>query len=188
MMQTANTAGAWDDAHDGGLTASTFRQALGRFGSGVTVISVARGDGHHAMTANAFMSISLDPPLIAISVARKARINEYLVEGARFGISVLTDSQQPLALHFGGRPDSDLLPVIEWQKGVPLMGESAATFVAEVHQIHEGGDHRIFVAKVLQLRWREAAPLLFWGGGFGEFMARRPAPGGFLPHVPDFWC
>jgi len=188
MMRTVIAPNAWDSACDGCLPAATFRQALGRFGSGITVVSVAHAHGYHAMTANAFMSISLDPPLIAISIARKARINEHLVEGTRFGISVLSESQQPLALHFGGRPDPDMFPPIDWERGVPLMADSAATFVAQVHQIHDGGDHRIFVARLLQLQWHEAAPLLFWGGGFGEFRARRPAPAGFLPPVPDFWC
>ena len=187
-MQTVIAANAWDSACDDCLPAPTFRQALGRFASGVTVVSVAHANGYYAMTANAFMSISLDPPLIAISVARKARINEHLVEGMRFGISVLSEFQQPLALHFGGRADPDLFPPIDWERGVPLMADSAATFVAKVHQIHDGGDHRIFVSRLLQLKWHEAAPLLFWGGGFGEFRARRPAPGGFFPPVPDFWC
>src|SRR5690349_3955219 len=94
---------AWSADQNGPVPAATFRQALGRFGSGVTVVSVANGDAYHAMTANAFMSISLAPPLVAISVARKARMHGCLAEGSRIGISVLSEFQQALGLHFGGR-------------------------------------------------------------------------------------
>jgi flavin reductase (DIM6/NTAB) family NADH-FMN oxidoreductase RutF len=186
-MQALTASNLWD-ARDGAVPASTFRQALGRFGSGVTVVTVAHGTSYHAMTANAFMSISLDPPLVAISVARKARMHEHLHEGTRIGISVLSESQETVAMHFGGRPAPNLVPRVVWEHETPLMAESTATFVATIHRIHDGGDHRIFVAQLRQLRWRDAAPLLFCGGKFGEFMGRHQAPSGFLAPDPDFWC
>ena len=65
------------------------------------------------------------------------------------------------------------------------MAGSAATFTAQVQRIHDGGDHRIFVAQLLHPRWREEAPLLFWGGSFGEFQPRQAAPNDFLPPVAD---
>src|SRR5438067_10695325 len=117
---------AWNAERDGPVPPAAFRQALGRFGSGVTVVSIANGDAYHAMTANAFMSISLDPPLVAISVARKARMHGYLAEGSRIGISVLSEFQQALGLHFGGRPDPHLVPGVDWEQGVPVMAGSAA--------------------------------------------------------------
>jgi flavin reductase (DIM6/NTAB) family NADH-FMN oxidoreductase RutF len=186
-MQALTAPNLWH-ARDGAVPASTFRQALGRFGSGVTVVTVAHSTGYHAMTANAFMSISLDPPLVAISVARKARMHEHLQEGARIGISVLSESQETVAMHFGGKPAPNLVPQVVWEHETPLIAGSTATFVATIHRIHDGGDHRIFVAQLLQLQWHDAAPLLFWGGKFGEFMARQQAPGGVLASVPDFWC
>ena len=177
----------WDAAEDGGLPGAVYRQALGRFGSGVTVISVAHAGGYHAMTANAFMSISLDPPLVAVSIGRKARMNEHLAERCRFGISVLSEPQQALAFHFGGRPDPAVQPAVEWEQGVPLMAGSAATLVVDVDRIHEAGDHRIFVAQLCQLRWSEAPPLIFWAGRFGQFVGRTAAPPTH-PTDPHFWC
>lgn len=178
---------SWDAAHDGCVPASVFREGLGRFGSGVTVLSVAHGDGYHAMTANAFMSISLDPPLIAVSVGRKARMNEHLREGARLGINVLSQTQQAVALHFGGRPDPALQFDVEWEQGVPVLAGSAGTLVAEVERIHEAGDHRIFIAQLTRLNWSDEAPLLFWGGRFGRFLPRASALAP-PPLTPDFWC
>jgi flavin reductase (DIM6/NTAB) family NADH-FMN oxidoreductase RutF len=176
----------WDGAVEGSVPPRAFRQALGRFGSGVTVLSVAHAQGYHGMTANAFMSISLDPPLVAVSIGRKARINEHLRKGTCLGISVLAQDQQALALHFGGRPDARLDVDIRWADGVPLIAAAGAQFVAAVDQIHEAGDHRIFVARLRSLRWSDAAPLLFWAGGFGDYQAREAAP--VHSTVPDFWC
>lgn len=176
----------WNGALEGSVPPGAFRQALGRFGSGVTVLSVAHAQGYHGMTANAFMSISLDPPLVAVSIGRKARINEHLRKGTCFGISVLAESQEALGLHFGGRPDPRLEVDVRWAEGVPLIGASSAQFVAAVDQIHEAGDHRIFVARLQALRWNDSPPLLFWAGGFGNFRARE-APA-LHRTAPDFWC
>ena len=109
----------WNADRDGPVPAATFRQVLGRFGSGVAMVSLANGDAYRAMTANAFMSISLEPPVVAISVARKARMHGCLAEGTRIGISVLSEVQQTLALHFGGRPDARLVPDVAWEQGCP---------------------------------------------------------------------
>src|SRR5215831_20562820 len=80
-----------------------FRRTLGMFATGVTVITTRAGDQVHGMTANAFMSVSLRPPLILVSVDRRARMNALLREGVRFGVSVLEERQGALSDHFAGR-------------------------------------------------------------------------------------
>ena len=85
-------------------TAVEFRRTLGMFATGVTVITTQVGEQIHGMTANAFMSVSLQPPLILISVDRRAKMNNLLGEGVRYGVSVLEERQSVLSDRFGRRP------------------------------------------------------------------------------------
>src|SRR3990170_1103628 len=85
--------------------AAAFRRTLEMFATGVTVITTQDGDQVHGMTANAFMSVSLRPPLVMISVDRRAKMHALLHEGRRYGISVLADDQQELSDRFAGRVD-----------------------------------------------------------------------------------
>ena len=80
-----------------------FRRTLGMFATGVTIITTLTGDQVHGMTANAFMSVSLAPPLVVISVDRRAKMHQLLYEGRRYGINVLADDQRLLSDHFAGR-------------------------------------------------------------------------------------
>ena len=81
-----------------------FRATMGRFATGVTVVTVGYGEHPHGMTANAFMSISLDPPLVLISVGQRARMNQHLELGVRYGVNVLSEQQEAISRHFAGRP------------------------------------------------------------------------------------
>src|ERR671936_3091370 len=80
-----------------------FRRTLGMFATGVTVITTRVGEQVHGMTANAFMSVSLRPPLVLVSIDRRARMSHLLHEGTRFGVNVLEAAQAPLSDHFAGR-------------------------------------------------------------------------------------
>ena len=80
-----------------------FRNALGRFASGVTVLTAQDQDQMHGMTANAFVSVSLDPPLVLVSLDNRSNMHRILPTVRRFGISVLAEDQEPLSNHFAGR-------------------------------------------------------------------------------------
>jgi len=148
-----------------------FRRALGRFATGVVVISAGSGEHLHAMTANAFMSGSLKPPLIVVSVGHRARMHERLMQTQLFGVSVLSDEQEPHSRHFAGEPQTWLAPrftEVDGLDGVVLLDRAVARFAARVVDRHACGDHTLFVGEVLVFSLDEHAPLVFFGGRYAS--------------------
>jgi len=155
-------AGADSDA------ALEFRRTLGMFATGVTVITTQVGGQIHGMTANAFMSVSLQPPLILISVDRRAKMNALLREGTRYGVSVLEERQSALSDRFAGRPGKSTEPEFEIVHETPLVDGALAHLVARVVRSYWGGDHSLFLGRVEYVRYGEGTPLLFHSGGYGR--------------------
>jgi flavin reductase (DIM6/NTAB) family NADH-FMN oxidoreductase RutF len=149
-------------------TAVEFRRTLGMFATGVTVITIQIDEQIHGMTANAFMSVSLQPPLIVISVDRRARMNGLLREGVLFGVSVLEERQSVLSDRFAGRVTDGPEPDFELVHDVPLVQGALAHLVARVVRSYWGGDHSLFLGRVEYVRYGEGTPLLFHGGGYGR--------------------
>ena len=144
-----------------------FRRTLGMFATGVTVITARVGEVVHGMTANAFMSVSLRPPLIVISVDRRARMNALLREGVRYGVSVLEERQTMLSDRFAGRiTEPDAEPIFEIVRETPLVEGALAHLVARVVRSYWGGDHSLFLGQVEYVRYGEGTPLLFHGGRY----------------------
>jgi flavin reductase (DIM6/NTAB) family NADH-FMN oxidoreductase RutF len=160
LMEVA--AGADSDA------AVEFRRTLGMFATGVTVITTLLDEQIHGMTANAFMSVSLQPPLIVISVDRRAKMNNLLNEGVRFGVSVLEERQSVLSDRFAGRVTDGPEPEFELVHETPLVEGALAHLVARVVRSYWGGDHSLFLGRVEYVRYGEGTPLLFHGGGYGR--------------------
>ncbi|WP_322091612.1 flavin reductase family protein [Paraburkholderia bannensis] len=145
------------------------RAALGRFATGVVVISTGSGETLHAMTANAFMSGSLRPPLVVVSVGHRARMHERLMCEERFGVSVLSDEQEPHSRHFAGEPQSCLTPrftEVEGLEGVALLECAVARFALHMTDRHPCGDHTLFVGEIRGFSLDERAPLVFFGGRY----------------------
>ena len=144
------------------------RRTLGMFATGVTVITTREGDQVHGMTANAFMSVSLEPPLVLISVDRRARMCRMLHEGRTYGVSVLCETQSALSDRFAGRPSgAGLEPRFEVIHDTPLVEGALAHFVARISRSYWGGDHSLFLGAVEYARYREdGQPLLFHGGRY----------------------
>jgi flavin reductase (DIM6/NTAB) family NADH-FMN oxidoreductase RutF len=158
-----------------GDPAIAFRRTLGMFVTGVTVITTARGGQVHGMTVNAFMSVSLRPPLVLISVDRRARMNALLHEGARYGISVLADEQESLSDHFAGRAREAMPePSFEVVHDTPLVQGAIAHLVARVVRSYWGGDHSLFLGQVEYARYGEGRPLLFHGGKYERLLRAAP--------------
>jgi flavin reductase (DIM6/NTAB) family NADH-FMN oxidoreductase RutF len=143
-----------------------FRHALGRFASGVTVVTAMDGGKPHGMTANAFVSVSLDPPLVLVSVDKRATMHRILSGGRKYGVSVLAQDQEKFSNHFAGRIIEGLHTPFFDHNGVPLLEGSVAYFVAEIVDAHTAGDHTLFIARVEHFQWNEDRPLLFWGGKY----------------------
>jgi flavin reductase len=154
------------------------RDALGRFATGVVVISTGSREHLHAMTANAFMAGSLKPPLIVISVGHRARMHERLMATTLFGISVLSQNQESHSRHFAGEPQAWLVPrftEVEGMQGVSLLQHALARFAARVVAKHPCGDHTLFVGEVLSFSLGESAPLVFYGGRYATVGQARAA-------------
>ncbi|MEU6039503.1 flavin reductase family protein [Actinomadura sp. NPDC047616] len=150
------------------------RRTLGEFATGVTVVTVGGGTPH-AMTANSFTSVSLDPPLVLVCIGHQAVMHRRLSTGY-FGVSVLAAHQEEIARYFAdlSRPlgaaqfegvDCDIGP----QAGVPLIGGALARFECQVWNVHDAGDHTIFLGRVLSMDRPGAGrpeALLFYQGRF----------------------
>jgi flavin reductase (DIM6/NTAB) family NADH-FMN oxidoreductase RutF len=150
-----------------GDPAIAFRRTLGMFATGVTVLTTRRGDQVHGMTANAFMSVSLEPPLVLISLARQARLSSMLHEGTRYGVSVLADGQAGLSDRFAGRESEEVPePRFVTVRETPLVDGALAHLVARVVRSYWGGDHSLFLGQVEYARYGEGRPLLFHRGQY----------------------
>jgi flavin reductase (DIM6/NTAB) family NADH-FMN oxidoreductase RutF len=144
-----------------------FRRTLSRFPTGVTVITVLAGDEVHGMTANAFTSVSLQPPLVLVSVDKRARMHRLMHDGEWFGVSVLAHDQDALSEHYAGRlgavrPDHRFTFV----RGTPLVERAVAHVVARIVRSYWGGDHSLFLGQVEYAAHVEGRPLLFHRGHY----------------------
>ncbi|MEP9416111.1 flavin reductase family protein [Gordonia sp. VNQ95] len=145
------------------------RKALGRFASGVTIVTTAEGESEesvHGMTANAFTSVSLDPPLVLVSIANRARMNAKIAETGRYGVSILACDQEPLSLHFAGAASEPDLVRFTWRRGVPLLDGALVHLSCTVTDSHPAGDHTLHVGRVEELWFDDGRPLLFYTGSF----------------------
>lgn len=141
------------------------RSCLGRFATGVTVVSYSRDGQPRGATVNAFSSVSLDPPLVLVSVARTARACPLLQDTA-FAVNVLSARQIGVAMTFAGRPDE--AAVIAWDQGrhAPRLRHTHATIECTPWRSYDGGDHVLYLGRVEDIAIRPNEPLLFHGGSF----------------------
>jgi flavin reductase (DIM6/NTAB) family NADH-FMN oxidoreductase RutF len=160
-----------------------FRQTMGLFATGVTVVAVEVDGEVHAMTANAVTSLSLDPLLILVCVGKKARMAAELEESAGFSVNILRGEQQALSTFFAGGWKEETPPpfrFVPWEGGPRLEGCLAALGCA-TDQIVDGGDHWIVIGRVAALHQgiEPRKPLLFFGGRYGGIDSRE------TPAAPD---
>jgi flavin reductase (DIM6/NTAB) family NADH-FMN oxidoreductase RutF len=153
---------------DGEVNALRMRSALGRFASGVTIVTaVSEAEGEvkvYGMTANAFTSVSLDPPLVLISVSAQAKMDKRIATAGRYGISVLTGDQEPLSRHFAGTARRPELISFVWRNGLPLVDRALVQLTCSVRDSYPAGDHTLHVGEVQGLWYRDGAPLIFYAG------------------------
>jgi flavin reductase (DIM6/NTAB) family NADH-FMN oxidoreductase RutF len=156
-----------DVCDEGDDPAIALRRTLGMFATGVTVITTLKGGQVHGMTANAFMSVSLDPALVLVSIDRRTKMCGLLYEGSRYGVSVLCEAQSALSDRFAGRAvDGGPEPRFEVVRETPLVEGALAHFVARVERSYWGGDHSLFLGRVEYARQHFGTPLLFHAGRY----------------------
>ena len=155
------------------LTAREFRDALGQFATGVTVVTVEREPGSvFGMTANSFTAVSLHPMLILVCVDEKAKILPLLHKKQRFGISVLKQEQQAISKYFAqgeqnSSAEQNLSVRFRWTpERVPVLEDTVAQLSCSVVATHVGGDHTIVVGKVEDAEIKGGEPLLFFRGEY----------------------
>lgn len=152
----------------GELDAKAFRAALSRFASGVTVVTTVDANGAiHGMTATAFSSLSLEPPLVLVAVGHNSRCHRQIVATRRFGVSVLGEEQIALSRHFGKSGAADVQPTFERLAEQPVLGGALVALACELHDTAEGGDHTIFVGRVAATHHAGAGrPLIHFEGHY----------------------
>lgn len=143
-----------------------FRDAMGKFATGITVVTIEDNEEVIGMTVNAFMSISLDPKLIAISIGENASMYTKLQETKKFGVSILSKDQQDLSMIYANQIEQDQEINYIFQKGVPVLKNTLATISCSVTDMIKAGDHMIFIAEVTDLAINDGKPILYFNGDY----------------------
>jgi flavin reductase (DIM6/NTAB) family NADH-FMN oxidoreductase RutF len=143
-----------------------FRNAMGKFATGVTVILTDVEDGVHGMTANAFMSVSLSPKLVTISIGENARILEKIKQSKTFSVNILAADQQELSMIFAGQLKDQHDVVFDRLDGKPVLPGALAQIACEVAAEHVEGDHTLFIGKVTDVHLEDVEPLIFYNGKY----------------------
>jgi flavin reductase (DIM6/NTAB) family NADH-FMN oxidoreductase RutF len=148
----------------------TLRDALGCFATGVTVVTCLGPDGAPAgLTVNSFTSVSLDPPLLLVCLAKRAASATALIEATHFAVNVLQTGQQPASIRFATR-DEDRFGATPWACGefnAPILNDSLGVFECERFAVYDGGDHHILVGEVIKASFDASLdPLLYFRGRY----------------------
>jgi flavin reductase (DIM6/NTAB) family NADH-FMN oxidoreductase RutF len=151
------------------VDAAAFRRALGQFATGVTVVLTRAADGRRlGLTANAFCSVSLEPPMVLVCVGRRSEAHAGFVESGRFGVSVLAEGQEDVSRRFAARGPERFegFELEEGPHGSPLVPGALARLECRVTAAHEAGDHVIYVGEVLAADSAPGAPLVYHASGY----------------------
>lgn len=162
------------DCSEGRVDLRELRSALGRFATGVTVITTRTPDGKlEGLTANSFSSLSLDPPLVLWSIRSSAPSLDGFLQSGSFAVNVLGAEQAELARHFATPriEKFDAIAHTHGHGGCPTLPKCLAVFQCVTENTVEGGDHLLFIGRVVRASHRDGDPLIFSGGRY-----RVPAP------------
>jgi flavin reductase (DIM6/NTAB) family NADH-FMN oxidoreductase RutF len=150
-----------------------FRRILGHWASGVAIVTTRTADGRPCgLTANAVSSLSLDPPLVLACVERTSDTHDCIMTRRCFAVSMLDESGERLARLFAGAEIDQKFDGVAYHDettGCPVLDDAIAWVDCELHANYDGGDHSIFVGRVVAGDARDAAPLLYYRSGYGRF-------------------
>ena len=159
-----------------GVSSDAFRRAMASFAASVTVVTTVDGAGRrHGMTATAFSSLSLDPPLCLVCIDKAASVLPAFRQSPHFAVSILASDQEALSIRFAAA-EGDRFHGVRWRAGeatgCPLIDASIATVECTLKEVLPGGDHDILVGLVLATSAREGAPLVYFRGGYADLVPR----------------
>lgn len=146
------------------VDSKTLRQVAGAFATGVTVITVEYQDTIHGMTANSFVSISLEPAIVMFSVRNEAQILSAISIGKPIGINILRDTQKDISEHFAGMSEKQVNPIYQDINDTKILKDNLAYYCCTVHDMIECGDHKIILCHVKYCQRHEGNPLLYYSG------------------------
>ncbi|MGO4855928.1 flavin reductase family protein [Arthrobacter sp. 2MCAF14] len=140
-----------------------FRGSLGRFATGVAIVTFDGVTKRHGITVNSFTSVSMEPPLVLVSIARNTKAHDELA-GRPFSVNILGAEQKQLALHFSGRPG----PEPRWVEGetAPRLSNVLAYFECTPWAAYDGGDHTLYLGEVVDFNYRSGDALAFANSSF----------------------
>ncbi|GGM37727.1 flavin oxidoreductase [Paraliobacillus quinghaiensis] len=143
-----------------------FRDAMGKFATGITVVTADHQNDIKGITVNAFMSLSLDPTLVAISIDQKAAMYTILQEVDTFGISVLAEDQKEQSMVFANQKSADSAIKFDQLAETPVLNGALVQLACEKESFVQAGDHMIFIAKVNDIKLTEGQPLVYFNGAY----------------------
>lgn len=143
-----------------------FRNAMGSFATGVTVIATEANGDTHGMTANAFMSQSLDPKLIIISLKEDALMLTKIKESGHFTVNILAEEQQNLSMIFAGQVKNEKEVKFDYLDGKPVIPGALAQIACNVKSEYVEGDHTLFIGQVTDVHLEDGEPLIFSKGKY----------------------
>jgi 3-hydroxy-9,10-secoandrosta-1,3,5(10)-triene-9,17-dione monooxygenase reductase component len=161
------------DAGAPSFDVARFREVLGHFATGVTVVTGLDADGPVGFTCQAFAALSLEPPLVVMAPSRTSESFPRISRTGAFCVNVLTDEQEAMARVFATK-GSHKFDGVGWKagsNGAPVLSDCLAWVECRLESVHEGGDHLIAVGSVTGMGVGTGRPLVFYRGGFGSFEA-----------------
>lgn len=155
------------------ITRDEFRHALGKFASGVTVVTTRAADGHlHGLTVSAFCSVSLEPPLILVCIQKTTGSYHAFQESKAFVVNVLSDSQKDVSNHFASHLE-DKFQGVEYETGIediPVLKNCLVNLECRLANSYDGGDHTIFVGEIQKAHINDGNPLAYFHGNYRELI------------------
>ena len=153
------------------ISRNEFRHALGRFASGVTVVTTKDADGNlHGITVSAFCSVSLEPPLILVCIDKNTGSHHALGQTDSFVVNILRDDQQYISDRFASYLPNKF-EVVEYHLGIddlPVLENVLANLECRLVDAHDNGDHTIFVGEIEKATVNDGKPLIYWYGNYKQ--------------------
>ena len=156
------------------LDADDFRSAMRRWATGITVVTAKHAGVQHGMTVSSFTSISLEPPLILVSLEQGAKTTQLIQESSTFAVNILGEDQQLISERFAGRLPGfsdrfDGLELLFLKSGAPLLADSLAGFDCRVISARDVGNHTLYIGEVIDMRLgKNSDPLIYFGQNYHQ--------------------
>ena len=152
-----------------GIDAALYRRTCSLFATGITVVTTVDENGHpHGLTINSFSSVSLEPPLVLVSIDRRNAILGHFLTSKWFVVNILAEDQEEISRRFSSVCE-DRFQGVEWVRGefgAPVLGGVLAEMECAVMETFEAGDHAILIGEVRRAAYREGRPLVYFGSGY----------------------